>query len=154
MAQQSEQDRIPLVVVGRRKKYFDEVQRYITRYKLNNWVLVLDNVSKETLPALYQMATVFLYPSVFEGFGIPILEAITSGTPVITSINSCFEEAGGPGSLYLDPADDSAWAIGIASLTQDRTRQESMRTAGLAYAEHFRPDVVSGQLMDIYRTLL
>lgn len=154
MGQQSEQDRIPLVVVGRRKKYFDEVQRYITRYKLNNWVLVLDNVSKETLPALYQMATVFLYPSVFEGFGIPILEAITSGTPVITSVNSCFEEAGGPGSLYLDPTDDASWAHAIASLTQDRARQESMRTAGLSYSEHFRPEIVTRQLMDIYRTLL
>lgn len=153
MAQQSEQDRIPLVIVGRRKKYFDEVQRYVSRYKLNNWVFVLDNVPKETLPALYQMASVFLYPSIFEGFGIPILEAITSGTPVITSINSCFEEAGGPGSLYLDPSDDSAWANGIARVTQDRAQLEQMKSAGLAYSERFKPEVVTRQLMDIYRSL-
>jgi glycosyltransferase involved in cell wall biosynthesis len=154
MSQQSESDRIPLVVVGRRKKYFDEVQSYITRYKLNNWVMVLDNVPKETLPALYQMATVFLYPSVFEGFGIPILEAITSGTPVITSINSCFEEAGGPGSLYLDPADDSAWATSMTALTQDQDRLERMRAVGFEYAKSFRPEVVSHQMMDIYQSLL
>ncbi len=85
----------PLVIVGRATKYTAKIEAYIKRHRLENKVLLLHNVSTtKELAAIYQMASVFVYPSTFEGFGIPIIEALYSGIPVITTKGGCFSEPG------------------------------------------------------------
>ena len=101
---------LPLVVVGAQTDYIKEVEAAVTKYKLDEQVAFLQNVSFLDLPALYQLANLFVYPSVFEGFGIPILEALYSKTPVIAATGSCLEEVGGPSSVYVDPFDTDTMA--------------------------------------------
>src|SRR5690606_14636952 len=88
----------PLVVIGRPTAYLKELLAYIEEHRLQTKVVFLHNVSFEDLPAIYKMAHVFIYPSYFEGFGIPIIEAQQMGVPVITSTGSAFQEAGGYGA--------------------------------------------------------
>src|SRR5574344_3099307 len=100
----------PLVLVGAATAYLDDLQKLIVRYGLGNRAFVLSDVPTQDLPALYQSAALFLYPSLFEGFGIPILEALWSGIPVIAATGSCLEESGGPYSRYVAPHDAPQWA--------------------------------------------
>lgn len=97
-----ESSRLPLVVVGRGGRYRAKVQAFIQKNRLENLVHFID-VSFDDLPAVYQKASAFLYPSFYEGFGIPILEALFSKTPVITSNLSSLPEAGS-GSAPRRPA--------------------------------------------------
>ena len=90
-----------VVLVGNSGKMFSTLQNFIAEKNLQNDVLLLTTVTHEDLPALYQLSSVFVYPSILEGFGIPILEALFSKTPVITSLGGCMEEAGGKNSLYI-----------------------------------------------------
>ena len=89
---------IPLVVIGRKVDiYYRKVLNYITIHKLDN-IIFPERILNIELPVIYQNAECFIYPSFFEGFGIPLLEALVSKTPVITSKRGCFAEAAGPGS--------------------------------------------------------
>ena len=91
-----------LVVIGKKTAYFTEINTYILENNLQNKVIFLENVELKELAAIYKIATVFIYPSVFEGFGIPIIEALYSKTPVISSKGGCFLEAGGENSIYIN----------------------------------------------------
>ncbi|MGZ3777679.1 MAG: glycosyltransferase family 4 protein, partial [Mucilaginibacter sp.] len=97
---------IKLVAIGRQTNYAKKVKQLISDLNLTDRVIFLDTVDFTDLPAIYQSAKVFVYPSRYEGFGIPVLEALCSGTPVIAATGSCLEEAGGPDSLYVDPDDE------------------------------------------------
>lgn len=83
--------------------YDDLIRREIRRLNLEQRVKILPFVESCFLPAVYSLATIAAYPSRYEGFGIPVIEAINSGTPVIAATGSCLEEAGGPGALYVRP---------------------------------------------------
>ncbi|EJX04135.1 mannosyltransferase [gut metagenome] len=96
---------LSLIIVGRQTKYAEKVKRYIRRHQLDQRVRFLQGVPNSVLPAIYQMAEAFVYPSRYEGFGIPVIEAIQSGLPVVAATGSCLEEAGGPHSFYVDPDD-------------------------------------------------
>ncbi len=86
-------DRLPLVVVGATTSYSNVVGDYIKNNDLDNWVIFPKRVETEDLPAVYQAAEIFLYTSLYEGFGMPILEALSSRIPVITSNISAMPEA-------------------------------------------------------------
>ena len=92
-----------LVLIGRETEYTKKIKTYIKTHNLESKVVFIKNVPLEELGIIYQLATVFIYPSIFEGFGIPIIEALFSKTPVITTYNGVFPEAGGPNSIYVDP---------------------------------------------------
>ena len=94
---------IPLVVVGRETKYSQRIRRFIAQNEMEGQVYFLTNVNMTELAQIYQLADVFIYPSLYEGFGIPVIEALFSKTPVITSNVSCLPESGGPDSLYVNP---------------------------------------------------
>ncbi|MBQ7494629.1 MAG: glycosyltransferase, partial [Bacteroidaceae bacterium] len=102
------------------------------------------------LPALYQMAEVFVYPSRFEGFGIPLLEALCSGTPAIGCTGSCLEEAGGPSSLYVNPDDAPALAAAIDRVLSNRELKERMIADGHTWADRFQPAMLTHKLMWVY----
>ena len=97
-----------------------------------------------TFPAIYQSAAVFVWPSLFEGFGIPITEALWSRCPVVTSVGSCFAEAGGPSSRYVLPEDDNALATAITQVLEDSALAGEMREEGYAYVQRFRDDKTVG----------
>jgi len=94
---------MPIVVIGNQTEYFKEVNAKVESLQMKNRVHFLQNISFSDLPAIYQSANLFCYPSVFEGFGIPIIEALYSKIPVITSKGGVFPETGGQSSIYVDP---------------------------------------------------
>jgi glycosyltransferase involved in cell wall biosynthesis len=103
------------------------------------------------MPALYSGAEIFIYPSLLEGFGIPILEAVTCKTPVITTQGGCFEESGGPGSVYIDPADAEQLAEEINTLLSSPEKRRSMSVTGFEHSKKFRPEVISSQMIKLYK---
>ena len=105
------------------------------------------------MPALFQSATLFVYPSVFEGFGIPILEALYSGVPVITSTGSCFAETGGNAALYCDPYDAGQIGASISKVLNDSNLRQSMIQSGIKHAQKFNEEIVAANLMKVYSDL-
>jgi glycosyltransferase involved in cell wall biosynthesis len=144
---------IPLVLVGQGKTYKQKLIQKIHELKLNNKVKFLNFVPSNDLPALYQQATVFVYPSLYEGFGIPIIEALFSKTPVITTRGSCFQEAGGPDSLYVDPYSPEDLAEAIKKVINDETLRKQMTVRGHCYAQKFHQKNVAQNLMKFYYKL-
>lgn len=145
---------IPMVVIGNKTAYLKEVKELINRYQLEKQVLFLHQVETTDLPAIYTMAQLFIYPSIFEGFGIPILEALCTGTPVITSKGSCFEETGGAYSSYVDYNNADEMGEQIMSILSDTTKKETMQTKGLEHAEKFKDEYVVQNLMNVYLSIL
>lgn len=142
----------PLVVIGRKTSYFEEIQEYIDANNITD-IHFLKFVENTELPSIYQMASCFIYPSVFEGFGIPVLEALFSKTPVITSTGSCFSEAGGPDSIYVDPQNVNAIGDAILSVLSDENLRKNMTEKGYLYAQKFTDKEVAGNYMELYKSM-
>ena len=104
-------------------------------------------------PAIYQMATAMIYPSFFEGFGIPVLEALWSKLPVITSNVSCLPEAGGDGAYYVDPASAEEIAAAMKKIYSDKTFAASMIEKGWQHAQRFTPQKSAESVMNVYKSL-
>ena len=147
-------DDISLVIVGRHTKYTDEVSAYAKANRLEHRIRILHGVSDEELPALYAGAEAFVYPSRYEGFGIPIIEAIGSGLPVVACTGSCLEEAGGPDSLYVDPDDEQAMAQAIRQSLKGSEGREQRILRSRDYIRRFEGLDVASQVIDLYRQLL
>lgn len=143
-----------LVVIGRQTRYAETVKKAIHRYRLTDRMIFLDQVDFSDLPAIYQSARVFVYPSRYEGFGIPVLEALNSGTPVIAATGSCLEEAGGPGSLYVDPDNETELAEKINRVLTDDLLREEMIARGNEYSRNFDDDKLAAKLMATYQDIL
>ena len=148
------QIKTPLIIIGRATKYAEQIEQYIHKNKLNHQIKILYNVSNEELPVFYQMAKIFIYPSTFEGFGIPIIEALYSKTPVITSQGSCFSEAGGKDSIYVEVGNIEALAEAILNLINDNERCKQMQIKGIEYVQRFNTKVVINDLYKVYQNLL
>ncbi|MNR03655.1 D-inositol 3-phosphate glycosyltransferase [compost metagenome] len=141
-------------MVGKRTAYADLVYQEIERLGLKDRVLFLQNVPFDELPSIYQMADAFVYPSLYEGFGIPIIEALYSGIPVIAATGSCLEEAGGEDSLYVSPLDHTALASGINTVLNTPALAEKMKIKGLEYVQKFNTKVITQDLMNVYNQVL
>lgn len=113
----------------------------------------LGQVADADLPGLYQLAEAFAYPSVGEGFGIPILEALNSRVPVITSTGSCFAEPGGDAALYTTPGDVPELAQALTRVLQDSALRQDMIARGERHAQNFHISRTSAALMQIYTDL-
>ena len=147
-------DDIALVIVGRHTSYTDQVLQYVHEHHLEQRVRVLHGVPDEHLPVLYAMAEAFVYPSVYEGFGIPIIEAISCGLPVVACTGSCLEEAGGPDSAYVQPGDVEGMAEAIRhSLIGEEGRELRIENSK-KYIRRFSGCDVASQVADIYQRLL
>jgi len=139
-----------LVVVGKQQAYAQLVHRELERLGMADRVVFLEGLPFTDLPLIYQLATVFIYPSLYEGFGIPIIEALYSCTPVIAATGSCLEEAGGPDSIYVSPDDVEELAIQVNRVLGDKTLQLSMVEKGLQYVQRFDHEKLAKQLMACY----
>ena len=145
---------LSLVIVGRHTKYTDKVLSYAKNHHLSHRVRVFHGISDEELPLFYAQAEVFVYPSRYEGFGIPIVEAISCGLPVVACTGSCLEEAGGPDCLYVSPDDEQAMAEAIQKrLCGTEGREESIRRSQ-AYIQQFEGERVTQQMTELYLSLL
>lgn len=145
---------IQMVIIGKRTKYTEEIEEYVNNHGLRERVHILSNVPFDDLPAFYQMADIFVYPSRFEGFGIPIIEALNSGTPVIAATGSCLEEAGGPDSIYVDPDDVQGLANAFKLIYSDSAKRKEMIEKGLVFAKRFSERKQAEEIMNIYKELL
>ena len=145
---------IPLVIVGRQTDYTKELVKLAQELNITSQIIFLQNVETVDLPAMYQMARIFIYPSIFEGFGIPILEALCSNTPVITSSGGCFEEAGGAYSQYINPLNAQEIGTTLLKVLTDTSLQETMKEEGLLHANKFTDDKIARNMMSVYRNLL
>jgi len=147
------ENNIPLVVVGKPTKYLKAIKSYLSANNLINRVIFLHGVEFADLPAIYQLAKVFVYPSRYEGFGIPVLEAITCGTPVIAAKGSCLEEAGSNSSVYVDPNDPIDLADKLNAVMSNEQLREKMITKGKEYSLNFEDAKLADQLMQLYKSL-
>jgi glycosyltransferase involved in cell wall biosynthesis len=141
---------IPLVVAGRKTAYFKTIAKYLQENNLKDRVIFLDSVDGADLPAMYRLAKVFILPSVLEGFGIPIIEALTSKTPTITTRGGCFPEAGGPDTIYVNAFDENELAEKINYLLNSESICRQIAQKGYEYAQNFHPEKITKQLMALY----
>lgn len=143
-----------LVIVGKATPYLEEIRQYAKENGLADRLTVLHNVSYEDLPLLYRAAKLFVYPSIFEGFGIPIIEALYSGVPVVTSKGSCFREAGGSESMYADPYDSEELAQCIEQGLTDSALRARMVSHGFEHAHSFDNEAIAANIMRVYKELV
>jgi glycosyltransferase involved in cell wall biosynthesis len=143
-----------LVIGGRKGWLYDEIFARVQGLGLQNEVLFPGFVEEADLPALYSGAAFFAYPSLYEGFGLPIVEALACGTPVLTADNSCLPEAGGPGAIYVQAEDVTSMAEGIVRLATDDALRRQLAQAGRAHAAQFTWERSAQQLLAAYRMLL
>ena len=144
---------IHLVAVGKKTKYKALIDKYIIKYQLSKRVHFYHQVLFDDLPAFYQLAQIFILPSRYEGFGIPIIEALTSGTPVIAAKGSCLEEAGGEHSFYIDPDNETELTDKINLILNDAKLAHQMSEQGKNYVERFSDETIAKELMLIYRSV-
>ena len=145
---------ISLVIVGRRTPYADQVWKYAVKHHLTHRIHLLSNVPNTDLPAIYQMAEACVYPSRYEGFGIPIIEAIQSGLPVVACTGSCLEEAGGPDSLYVSPDDAQGLANALLQSLKGAEGRDHRIVRSLEYIRRFEGNSVARQVWEVYRKTL
>lgn len=143
---------IPLVVVGKKTKYFDKVNKEIKKNTVETHFL--ENVSMEELAAIYKLAEIFIYPSFFEGFGIPVIEALFSKTVVITSNTSCLPEAGGENSVYIDPRNVSDIRAKILFLWNNKDERTRREEKGFVFVQKFNDENIAKNLIKVYKDLL
>jgi glycosyltransferase involved in cell wall biosynthesis len=141
---------IHLVAIGKPTTYQLQVEKYARKSGLATRLHILNNIDSNELPVIYRMAELFIYPSLFEGFGIPLVEALTCGLPVIAATGSCLEEAGGPESVYIDPKNEAALAVQIASLLDDKERRLRMADAGKEYVKRFSGERIASDIIAVY----
>ncbi|TRZ99444.1 MAG: glycosyltransferase family 1 protein, partial [Deltaproteobacteria bacterium] len=118
---------------------------------LESLVFLPGFVPDDDLPALYTAAEAFVYPSVYEGFGLPVLEAMGCGTPVLCSDASSLPEVAGDGGILLPPGDPAAWAEAISRLTEGPTLRGELREKGFRQASRLRWEETARQTWEVYR---
>ena len=147
-------DAVNLVVVGDGGDYLQTIKKYIAENKLEKVVCFCPKVDFFDLPTIYQNAQIFIYPSFFEGFGLPILEALWSEVPVITSEKGCFKEAGGENSIYINPHIPEEISAAIKKLISDTALRKKMINTGRQFAENFRAKKIGSEWIKLYGELM
>ena len=145
---------LPLVVVGKLTDYQHKVQKFIEADLNRHEVFFLSRIENDELSVLYQMAEVLVYPSFFEGFGLPVAEAQASGCPVITSFTSSLPEVGGDAALYVNPDRPETIGKALKKVLEDSVIRDSLVSKGLINAQRYAPANFARQLKHLYNTLL
>jgi len=146
----------PFLIIGKpNRKYFKEIKAELNLFKeIYSDKIIFKNVTNDHLPIIYQNAEIFIYPSYFEGFGIPVLEALYSGTPVITSKTTSLPEVGGPGAYLVDPANYEEIKEGILFFMQNSEQREHAVNKGFEHIKNFDAQMVTDKLERVYQSLL
>lgn len=144
---------ISLLIIGKETKYSREIREYLKTKGIEHKVRIMQGFSMEELSTIYSMAEIFIYPSKYEGFGIPIIEALYSSTPVITTNSGVFPEAGGPFSYYINPENIEEIKYAIASIMNNQSMRQEMISKGLDYVQRFNDDTIAAQWNEMYASL-
>ena len=142
-----------LVVVGRPTDYAERILRYAREHDLAARIHFLRGISNDDLLAVYQQAECFVYPSRYEGFGIPVIEAIQSRLPVVACTGSCLEEAGGPSSLYVAPDDVRGMAEALQQSLIGASGRSQRIADSRAYIRRFENGDIAQQMLEVYKRL-
>lgn len=155
-------NQVPLVVIGNGKKQKEEAKQLMAANGLSNRLILLNELpqSKESsfttaadFPAIYQQAFALIYPSIFEGFGAPLLEALWSNIPVISSNASCLPEVGGDAALYFSPYDASTLASHMQEVAINKNLVNTLKEKGYHQARKFTTDSYAESIMHVYNTI-
>lgn len=141
-----------LVLIGKGKKYKRELESYIGEENINN-IKILETVTHSDLPAIYQASTLFLYISLYEGFGIPIIEALASKKAVIAAKGSCLEEAGGNGAVYVDPLNINEITNAINLLVENQNLRKELVKKGIEHLKLFEPALLVNKIVTLYEKI-
>lgn len=144
----------PLLCVGSREGSEFKIRQRAQYLGIGDKVRLLGHVAPEALPAIYQGATLFLYPTLYEGFGLPVIEAMASGVAVITSNTSALKEIAEGYALLVDPLDLDGMAKAIAHLMGNPERRAAFAERGLRRAEDFRWDETAKKTLDVYLSVI
>ena len=142
-----------IVVIGDGKSYKKRCLKFVAENNLTKKVFFLKDLSLTEMANIYQSADIMIYPSIFEGFGIPIIEALFSKIPVISSNGGCFSEAGGPNSKYVDPLSSKEIKSAILQIQNNPKLRQNMIEKGFEYAQRFTDDKLANNLMKVYTNL-
>jgi glycosyltransferase involved in cell wall biosynthesis len=145
---------VSLVIVGGKGWKSEAIFGEVSRQDLEGRVHFPGFVAEADLPALYSAATLFIYPSLYEGFGLPALEAMACGTPVIASDQSALPEVVGEAGLLVNPRDIEAMAIAMAQLLEDIPLRQKLVVAGQAQAARFTWPGAAAKLISLYKKIL
>jgi glycosyltransferase involved in cell wall biosynthesis len=145
---------INLVIAGGKGWGYENILAEVAKQGLQGRVHFPGFVAEADLPALYSAATIFVYPSLYEGFGLPVLEAMACGLPVIASDYSSLPEVVGKAGLLVNPGEVEAIAAAIHRLLEDETLRQALSSAGLARAAEFTWARMVSQLVELYQQVL
>jgi glycosyltransferase involved in cell wall biosynthesis len=145
---------IPLVVAGAKGWMYEDIFLKVRKAGLEGKVLFTGYVPDEELPALYSAAEAFLFPSLYEGFGFPVLEAMACGIPVLCSNTSSLPEVAGDAAILLSPRDPGDWADSIKEILDNGSLRERMREEGFRQASRFSWERTARETWDVYRRTL
>jgi glycosyltransferase involved in cell wall biosynthesis len=143
-------DHLKLVLIGDEISKYAALRRAVHQHQLHKHVRFLGYLPEETLAVMYRLAGVFVFPSLYEGFGLPPLEAMASGTPVVTSNVSSLPEVAGDAAVLVDPYDPAAIADGICRVLTDETLRRDLRRKGIARARQFSWEQSVRRIHEIY----
>lgn len=143
-----------LVIAGRMGWMYEQVIAEVTRQGLDGRVMFLGFVADDDLPALYSDAELFVFPSLYEGFGLPLLEAMACGVTVLSSDASCLPEVAGDAALLLPPQGEKQWSDAMQTLLAEPINRTKLVAAGFRRARQFRWKKSAKQLLGIYERLL
>ncbi len=144
-----------LYLVGRPTAYADLIKDFVRRHGMEDRIHFLQGLDLRELAALYRLADLSVYPSLFEGFGIPLIESLYSGTPVVTNRHGVFPEAAGPGGIYLDDVTDAAeMRAQIERWMRDDEGRRRLARQGREYVSRFDDEVLAAQWMELYNAVL
>jgi glycosyltransferase involved in cell wall biosynthesis len=150
IAKQQNNLQAKLVITGKKGWYYEGLFQLVDELKLQQEVIFTGYVDGDDIPALYNAAKIFAFPSLYEGFGLPPLEAMASGTPVISSNTSSMPEVIGDAGVLLPPEDESQWAAAIVDLLTDEKKWELHRKKGLIQAKRFSWERCAAETVAVY----
>lgn len=155
---QAEGDNIPLVIAGHEPQWgspmFPDLRKYVEELKITDYVHWIGYIDEADKPSLYRLADVFVYPSVYEGFGLPVLEAMASGTPVIANDVSSIPEVTGDAAFLVGEGNARAMGGAIIALLLQEAFRESLITQGLARATHFSWRKTAKETLTVYEKVM
>ncbi len=140
-----------LILAGARGWFYEQIFAEVERLGLNDRIHFPGYVAAETQAFWYNAACAFAYVSVYEGFGMPVLEALACGVPAVTSSSTSLPEAGGPGVLMVSPEDETAIADGLHRIVSEGSLRQQLAQDGLAYASGFSWEKTAEGTADVYR---
>jgi glycosyltransferase involved in cell wall biosynthesis len=144
---------VKYVLGGRKTKYCDEILAYAKEHNMTDKILVRENISNEDMPVIYNMADVFVYPSIYEGFGIPVIEAFNAGVPVITADSGSTAEIGGTAAVQVDVHNPKNIGVAIKAILESSELKKQLIEDGKNRAKLFDSKTVCNNMMDFYKRL-